>query len=132
MRILQHRHGDVQLGQTHTRRGAGTSDSDVSGQAAHEGAANGHRFGHRRPQPCHGAALVQSRKRHDGHRQELQAADRTDREDRTGKGISGKRTYVVRYGQDYRVLPCCFNIILPPGKYCRQRIIRIFAYRRTS
>ncbi len=83
-------------------------------------------------QPCHGAALVQSRKRHDGHRQELQAADRTDREDRTGKGISGKRTYVVRYGQDYRVLPCCFNIILPPGKYCRQRIIRIFAYRRTS
>ena len=63
VRIPEPRFRTLQLHGAHARDRPGPADRHVPRQAAHQGTAHDHRVGHRRPQPRHGAPLVQGRDR---------------------------------------------------------------------
>ena len=65
-----------------------------SGQTAHQGAADDHRLGHRRPQPRHGTPFVQGGGEPDGNRQEFPSPSRGNR----------KRKYWRTNGQEAKPL----------------------------
>ena len=79
VRIPQSGFRPLQLHGAHARNRPGPPDRHVSGQAAHQGAADDHRGRHRRPQPRHGAPLVQGRIESHRDRQGIPPHGRGDR-----------------------------------------------------
>ena len=78
VRILEPRFRSLQLHGADARDRPGTADRHVPRQTAHQGTAHDHRGRHRRPQPRHGAPLVQGRIEPDRDRQGVPPPGRGD------------------------------------------------------